>query len=89
VLARTPRTLKTKLGRKRYGLKKVQGLDCEDKLTFRGFSARNQGPNPNYVLPLFNYPRPISKSKKSIYARPICVFALKSTKSTLWHPCKA
>jgi hypothetical protein len=29
-IAWTPRTLKTELGRKRYGSKKVQGLDCEE-----------------------------------------------------------
>jgi hypothetical protein len=41
------------------------------------------------ILPPFNYPRPILKSEKSIYARFICVFALGNTKSTLWHPCEA
>jgi hypothetical protein len=41
------------------------------------------------LLPPFNYARPILKSKKSIYARPICVFAFGKTKLTLWHPCKA
>jgi hypothetical protein len=29
-IAWTPRTLKTELGRKRYGFNKVQGLDCEE-----------------------------------------------------------
>jgi hypothetical protein len=39
----TPKTLKTELRRKRYGLNKVQGLDCEE-LSSRGLFTRNQGP---------------------------------------------
>jgi hypothetical protein len=37
-----------------------------------------------FLLPPFNYPRPILKSENSIYARSICVFALENAKSTLW-----
>jgi hypothetical protein len=29
-IAWTPRTIKTELRRKRYGLNKIQGLDCEE-----------------------------------------------------------
>jgi hypothetical protein len=41
-----------------------------------------------FILPPSIYPRPILKSENSIYARPICVFALENIKSSLWHLCE-
>jgi hypothetical protein len=38
----TPKTLKTELRRKRYGLNKVQGLDCEETI-FQGLIYKKPG----------------------------------------------
>jgi hypothetical protein len=44
-IAWTPRTLKTELKQKRYGLNKVQGLDCEgNKLSGAYLQETSEGP---------------------------------------------
>jgi hypothetical protein len=59
-----------------YSPKKILSKDTQGDLFF------------SKILPPFIYPRPILKSENSIYARPICVFALENTKSSLWHLCE-
>jgi hypothetical protein len=41
-IAWTPRTLKTELGRKRYGFNKVQGLDCEENYFLGAYLQENK-----------------------------------------------
>jgi hypothetical protein len=41
-IAWTPRTLKTELGRKRYGFNKVQGLDCEENYFLGAYMQENR-----------------------------------------------
>jgi hypothetical protein len=53
-IAWTPGTLKTELGRKRYGLKKVQGLDCKKTWLPGAYLQENRDLNIiTYINPRF------------------------------------